>query len=154
MRKRTLTPEQQAARDERRARFKALWKKVAAMSEEQRLQAAACTGVVNVEGKSLSVTNTILIIMQRPGATVVGGFRQWLKNGRQVVKGQHGVQIWVPVFNKGAAPVEGEPSEDGEKRGFVVGTVFDISQTEERSVRLGCAEQDTDAELLALLEEA
>lgn len=127
----TLTAEQAAARDARREKFRALVKSVAAMSDEQRnalvMQAGA---VVTCEGKALSMTNTMLLFLQLPGVSVVGGFRQWLKAGRCVRKGQHGGSIWIPLMAKGA---DAEPEASGEStdRRFGTATVFDISQTDE-----------------------
>ncbi len=140
--KRTLTAEQTAAKDARRARFKALWKQVAAMPEAARLEACAKLGIVTCEGSGLSIRNQILIALQLPGATVVGGFRQWLKHGRAVQKGQHGAMIWVPCGGRSndvpldgtaggvACVADGAPEGDNDRR-FLVGTVFDLSQTKE-----------------------
>lgn len=136
MKKRKLTPEQEAARDARRLKFKALWKQVSMMPPiERQLMADKC-GLVTCEGHPLSPANTYLIILQCPGATVLGGFRQWRKMGRTVRKGQHGAMIWVPCGSRktDAAPAAptaiGEPTEDGDSR-FITGTLFDISQTDE-----------------------
>ena len=122
--KRTLTAEQQAARDERRAKFRKLAKQVADMEPEQRSQLAMKMPVVTVEGRTLSPFNCCLITSQNPTATVVGGFRQWIASGRAVRKGEHGLCLWVPTGKK--AP-EGEPDEVH----FLIGTVFDVSQTDE-----------------------
>lgn len=133
MRRRTLTPEQIAKRDERRARFKTLWKQVAAMPQAERVLMANKCGMVTCDGHPLSPSNTYLVLLQCPGATVLGGFRQWLKHGRAVRKGEHGAMIWVPCGAKKAddAPrPEGEPAGDNDSR-FITGTIFDISQTEE-----------------------
>jgi hypothetical protein len=98
MKKRTLTAEQIAARDARRARFQGMVKQLAKMSEADRAQLAAqCGAVLNIEGRALSVTNTILCFLQCPGVSVVGGFRQWIKAGRCVRKGEHGLTIWIPL---------------------------------------------------------
>jgi antirestriction protein ArdC len=43
-----------------------------------------------------SLHNQILIAFQMPGATRVAGFRQWLKLGYAVKKGEHGICIWAP----------------------------------------------------------
>lgn len=127
-----ITPEQKAKSAERRERFKKIVSEVAAMSDEQREALAARMGaLVTVEGRSLSPCNSQLIAMQNPTATIVGGFRQWLDQGRCVRKGEHGMMIWVPTFKKS----DGESGEgEGEKKGFIVGTIFDISQTDEARV--------------------
>ena len=124
--KRQLTPEQAQARDARREKFKQLVKQVAAMSDTERAALALNAGaVVTVEGKALSPINTMLCFMQLPNVSVVGGFRQWLKAGRCVRKGQHGATIWVPLGTKA------EPTGDGDRQAFGTGTVFDIAQTDE-----------------------
>ena len=104
MKRRTLTPEQEAARAEKRAKVNALVKKVGAMSDGERQELfARFAGIVTCEGRQLSLTNTILCALQFPGATMVGGFRQWLKCGRCVAKGQKsGMSIFVPLGKKGA----------------------------------------------------
>lgn len=129
--KRQATAEQKAKAAERKARFAALVKKVAEMSDEQRAQMAAQMGVVvNCEGRPLSPRNTMLAAMQRGNVTIVGGFRQWLDKGRCVRKGEHGLQILVPCN-----PKKDENKQEGEistkdRVFFVSGTVFDISQTD------------------------
>lgn len=141
MKKRKLTPEQEAARDARRLKFKALWKQVAAMPESERLLIACKLGLVTCDGHPLSPGNQYLIFLQCPAASVLGGFRQWRKHGRSVRKGQHGAMIWVPCGGKkneapldgsrsASAVADGEPAGDSDSR-FIVGTLFDISQTEE-----------------------
>ena len=125
--KKKLTPEQQAAREARRERFRATVKKVAEMPEAERAQLALqCGAVVTCEGRALSVTNTILCFLQRPGVSVVGGFRQWIKAGRCVRKGEHGLTIWIPLGVK-----ENEAGEIGDGARFGTATVFDVGQTQE-----------------------
>ena len=131
-----LTEEQKAKAAERKERFKALWKQVSAMPELERVQLSNRLGLVTCEGRGLSLTNQMLIALQRPGATVLGGFRQWLKQGRAVRKGEHGCMIWVPCGAKGGADAAAAPAGDGDAGEgsdvrFIVGTVFDIGQTEE-----------------------
>ena len=129
--KRTLTPEQIARRDERRAKFKVLWKQVADMPELERVQLANRTGLLTCDGHSLSPRNQCLIILQAPKASVVGGFRQWLKHGRAVRKGEHGAMIWVPTGGRKSTGPQGETVlEEGTETRFTIGTVFDIGQTD------------------------
>ena len=124
-----LTAEQKQATTERRDRFKALVKKVAAMTPDERKKLVATTpGIMTVERHTLSPINSILIMMQNPEATIVGGFNQWIKNGRTVRKGEHGFSIWIPL-NKTAGP-DGAQEEPDELH-FGSGTVFDITQTKE-----------------------
>jgi hypothetical protein len=137
--KRQLTAEQVAKRDTRRAQFKALWKQVAAMPELERIQMSNKLGLVTCDGHALSLCNTMLVALQHPGATVLGGFRQWLKHGRVVIKGQHGAMIWCPTCKHcdgtqqpdGTDPVA---AGNGDDLRFIIGTVFDISQTQEIEV--------------------
>jgi len=139
--KRQLTAEQEAARKARKEKFGALWKQVAAMPELERVQLANKLGIVTCEGHELSLCNTMLIALQNPTASIVGGFRQWLKHGRCVRKGEHGLMIWCPTGGgKGEVPpmaiiVYGSnPAPEGDHR-FIIGTVFDIGQTEELEAR-------------------
>jgi len=119
------TPAQHEAAQQRREAFRALVRKVAQLSEAERTEIAdKIGGVLRVEGGTLSPRNTLLCYFQCPTASMVGGFRQWLNNGRAVRKGEHGFTIWIPSTRKG------ETEEDNETV-FLTGTVFDISQTEE-----------------------
>lgn len=111
--------------EERKAKFSSLAKRLKAMSEDQKIGIVLGRGIVNVEGKALSLNNMVLLLFQANGTvpTVVGGFKQWKTAGRYVKKGEHGLMIWYPSRNK---VEEGE----AEELRFFVGTVFDISQTE------------------------
>jgi antirestriction protein ArdC len=82
------------------------------------------------------------------GATVVGGFQQWKRMGRMVRKGEKGLAIWFPRMRAAAddggerrlvAGVSDGEDDDGEKMEmkFMLGTVFDISQTEEVEAERG-----------------
>lgn len=131
-----LTAEQKAKRDERRAKFKALWKQVADTPEVDRIKATAHLGLVTCDGHSLSLCNSMLVVLQCPTATVLGGFRQWLKHGRAVKKGEHGAMVWIPTGQRkeqsvdaSVQPVNGE--SEVTRQGFIIGTLFDIGQTEE-----------------------
>ncbi len=101
-----------------------------------------------------SFRNTVAIWMQRPDATQVAGYRTWQSLGRQVRKGEHGIQILAPVTRRkderdaegnqpdtSAAP--GGDGREGGKReepgsgpgsrqlvGVRIAHVFDYSQTE------------------------
>ncbi len=76
-----------------------------------------------------SANNCLLILMQRPDATRVAGYRKWQQLGRQVRKGEKGIKILAPISRTVA-----EDEETGEKVralvGFKTATVFDISQTD------------------------
>ena len=88
-----------------------------------------------------SFCNTMLIYMQNPDATYVKGYKAWNKLGRHVRKGEKGIMIIAPCFNK----VEelNEPDNEAEYhdkeakkdvrhvlKGFKTTHVFDIGQTE------------------------
>ncbi len=81
-----------------------------------------------------SVSNTILIAMQRPDATLVAGYSAWKNNfDRQVKKGEQGIKIIAP------APIKKQMEVDGEIQEVVIPTfkvvnVFDVSQTEGREL--------------------
>ena len=97
---------------------------------------------------SYSLNNTILIAMQKPGATLVAGYTAWQKDhDRHVKKGEKGIQIIAPSPYKvkqerdALDPKTGKPQMDAqgnplkeiievERPAFKVATVFDISQTE------------------------
>jgi hypothetical protein len=142
MARRQPTAEQKQKAAERRERFRELAKRVAAMSEDERAALVMrCGAIVTVEGRPLSVFNSCLVLSQLPSASLVGGFRQWLAHGRQVRKGAVGIAIWVPTGPRAAesngpadASYGGEPIADAVediRTRFVMGTVFDVSQTQE-----------------------
>lgn len=113
--------------DERREGFRKLAAKIAGMTDDQRKELASKCVATCIEGRGFSFANTCLIAHQRPDATLVGGFRQWIKAGRAVRKGEHGFGIWVPIPRRRD---DGEIDRDAKPR-FMMGTVFDVSQTEE-----------------------
>ncbi len=130
-----LTTEQEANRDARREKFRALVKHVAEMTDEQKAHLTARLGaVLTCDGHALSLHNTLMLMVQCPNVSVVGGFRQWIKAGRVVRKGEHGHMIWLPRVKGGTAeaatPAPAEADAKPELR-FLMGTVFDITQTDE-----------------------
>jgi len=88
-------------------------------------------------GRTFSFRNTLLIFAQRPDASMVMGFRQWQQLGRSVKKGERGLMILVPrTYKKKDAP-EGEDDEALDSRAgvsFIVGYVFDVTQTEGETI--------------------
>ena len=112
---------------ERKEKFSKLAKRLKGMTEQEKADLVAGVGIHNVDGKLLSLNNMCLLLFQSDGTipTVVGGYRQWQNAGRQVKRGEHGMMIWYPSSRK-----KDEDSE--EEMRFYVGTVFDISQTEEK----------------------
>ena len=77
-----------------------------------------------------SFNNCILIMMQNPEATRVAGFHTWLKLGRSVRKGEHGIRILAPLTFKRDDVDSDSPSAERVVRGFRAVSVFDISQTD------------------------
>lgn len=113
-------------KQEKRAKIKELAGRLAALTPEQKLELSIKCGVCNPDGHQLSVINNCLLHFQTEGTdrivTVVAGYKQWKRSGRQVMKGQHGLMIWVPSVK--------EDDETGEESvSFYPATVFDISQT-------------------------
>jgi hypothetical protein len=132
--KKNLTPEQKAHAEERRRNFRGLAKQLADMPESDRaILAAKLPGIATVEGHSLSLTNMLLCVMQRPSITLVGGFNQWRQHGRAVRKGEHGLAIWVPSsrLQKADGAEQARAVPDPDSMNFFMGTVFDVAQTEE-----------------------
>ncbi len=78
-----------------------------------------------------SFNNVALIMCQRPEASRVAGFQTWKGIDRHVKKGEKGIRIMVPykakIEQEGADPLF-------VVRGFGVGYVWDIAQTEGRPV--------------------
>ena len=81
-----------------------------------------------------SIGNLILIMVQKPEASRVAGFKTWKDLGRWVKKGEKGIAILAPCM-----PPKGqktEPKEDEEEEinvspiYFKVVHVFDVSQTD------------------------
>lgn len=139
--KRQLSAEQIAARDARRLKFRGLVKQAASLTEEQKANWLGKVGcILTADGGMISgLRNTVLLYMQLGTPTIVGGFRQWLKHGRCVRKGEHGAMIWCPTGKRNEetttsttpAPANGsEPTGEDSDTHFIIGTVFDVSQTE------------------------
>jgi antirestriction protein ArdC len=152
MRRHQPTPEQKAQAAERRARFTELAKQIAALTDDERGALVARVGaIVTCEGRALSVHNSCLVLTQLPTASMVGGFRQWQAHGRSVRKGEHGLMIWVPTSRttdaEPAAPAAdaGETEGEGKRAGFVMGTVFDVTQTEPTAERERAEQPDAAA---------
>lgn len=104
----------------------------------QRLE-AACEELRSSEGwqrfararallRGYSLSNTLLILAQRPGATTVASYRRWLELGRQVRRGETALRIWAPSTRRERDAESGE--EGATVRRWVLVPVFDIAQTE------------------------
>lgn len=84
---------------------------------------------------SYSAYNCILILMQKPEATLVAGYKAWqTKFHRQVRKGENAIRILAPMPHKMTKQVKHEDgtTEDREVQWttFRAVPVFDVSQTE------------------------
>ena len=89
-----------------------------------------------------SPSNVLLIAMQDPDASNLGGIRLWNSLGRRVRKGEKGIAILAPCLYKGqqdqetpqqpALRADDAKAEIGQRalRAFRVVHVFDVSQTE------------------------
>jgi hypothetical protein len=94
-----------------------------------------------------SFINTFLIMLQRPDATCVASFKTWKSMERSVKKGEHGIEIFVPMLIKNQqkeeyqnhktqipdeSVLEEETTHNRENNllGFKMGYIFDVSQTE------------------------
>jgi DNA primase catalytic core len=89
--------------------------------------------------------NTMLIAAQRPGATRVAGYEAWQSLGRQVGKGERGIQILAPVIRRPRRDDDAQTIDDGQTiddadhrggedprprvSGFRVAYVWDVEQT-------------------------
>ncbi|CAB4896493.1 MAG: toprim domain-containing protein [Actinobacteria bacterium] len=100
-----------------------------------------------------SFNNVLLIAAQRPGATAVAGYEAWKALGRQVDKGERGIQILAPIVRRASSPdtagddttaaataadttasnnsgqTTGSGSTPRRVAGFRVAHVFDVDQT-------------------------
>ena len=88
-----------------------------------------------------SVMNQLLIWFQKPNASYISGFRQWLDKGRQVTDWGAGITIYGPRQGKrksnltedqkkGMSPEQvSEAESDTQYTYFVALTVYDISST-------------------------
>lgn len=74
---------------------------------------------------SYSKRNQILIMLQRPEASLVAGYQKWQTMGRQVKQGERSLKILAPGIKKD----EDDPNVRRIRYFFAV-SVFDISQTD------------------------
>lgn len=87
-----------------------------------------------------SVNDIILIMMQKPEASLVAGYKAWqTKFKRQVRKGEKGITILAPCQHK-VVVGEDEDGNDIEKKwmSFRAVKVFDVSQTDGEELPTGC----------------
>lgn len=115
-------------KQEKRKKMIDLRVKLGNLSQEQRQQIASTYRVINVDGRVLSLNNTVLLHLQSNGIqpTVVAGFKQWKSAGKCVRKGEHGFMIWFPVGNK-----NDDTGDIDDPTYFYTTYVFDISQVDD-----------------------
>lgn len=81
-----------------------------------------------------SFNNTILIYMQKPDATMLAGYKQWMSRGRQVKKGEKSIKIFGhSTIKKKDENGNVVLNDDGSEATYVyypILSVFDVSQTE------------------------
>jgi hypothetical protein len=152
------TAEQKEAAATRRAGIKQLCAIVKALPIEKRVLLAASYGIRNPEGRELSPFNQCLLVHQNSSVSIVGGFQQWKKLNRSVKKGERALAIWVPCGkqSESASDAGANPDTDND-RFFILGSVFDISQTETDDEKAARKERETlalPAPALALMEHA
>lgn len=87
-----------------------------------------------------SLGNLLLIMWQKPNATLCAGFKQWQKHERYVKKGEHGIKILAPwKFKVTEVNDAGEEEEKSVMRFYPV-TVFDVTQTDGKPLEIGHSE--------------
>jgi antirestriction protein ArdC len=74
--------------------------------------------------------NQLLIWRQKPDASFVAGFHNWLKLGRYVRKGEKGIAILAPMFFKDKRQTADGSETESQRIWFKVVYVFDLSQTD------------------------
>lgn len=120
-----------AQKSEKYQRAKELSAKIARMSGDERVKLSEKMGsVFNPQGHQLTLHNTLLLMSQceRDDLTLVAGFKQWIKAGRVVRKGEHSIGfINVPIRKKAKESDE----DDKGSLYFRLVPVFDVSQTDE-----------------------
>ena len=77
-----------------------------------------------------SFSNQMLIYIQKPESTEVAGYNKWEEMGRQVKKGERGIEILAPIFIKKKKEEEDGTIKEETFTRFRSVRVFDISQTE------------------------
>jgi len=114
-------------REQKKERIAKIRQALTALTPEQREQKLAnLNRIITVEGHVLSSYNTCAIYTQteETAITIVGGYQQWQRAGRQVQKGEQGFIIFVPKIKK-----EEEQNLDEDLQ-YITASVFDITQTE------------------------
>jgi hypothetical protein len=130
--------------------LEALLQKAGEMLKDAEFKKALLLGIGDVERYSL--VNRIIILSQKPNATMVKGFKSWNKVGRRIKKGEKAILIFAPLMEERKI-VEKQVNENGEEievertvqelKGFRRVPVFDISQTEGPDIATPQNVQDT-----------
>jgi hypothetical protein len=165
----SMTVHQQTAKtrqEEALAALEALQKKIIEAKDSQVFK-----DWLRFQGKfrSYSFNNTMLIMIQKPDATKLAGFRKWEELDRHVKLGERGILILCPSFRSReefvrdpvTKEIETDP-ETGKPRikevsyrvGYHNGYIFDVSQTEGAPIPTLPVQATTGAEALPLLEHA
>lgn len=91
--------------------------------------------------RQYSFYNLLLIAVQKDGATLCAGFKQWYKHKRWVNEGEKALWILAPGFvsvKKNKADGDGEDEEKTKKLSYFFSVpVFDISQTSGQELLIG-----------------
>ena len=97
-----------------------------------------------------SAGNCILIMLQKPEASLVAAFGKWKQLGRTVNKGEKGIAILAPMTfrNKQSENEDEEEQDEAETRtlGFRKVYVFDVSQTSGEPIPEYVSDLDEDIE--------
>jgi len=106
----------------KRAKLTEMSKYISRMTDDEKRELIdQCGGVVRADGKTMSLHNSCLALLQDQGCSMLAGYVGWQKLGRQVIKGAKSIGVWVP---------SGAKNDDGTPDFFMFRPVFDISQTE------------------------
>lgn len=101
--------------------------------------------------------NSLLLVLQDPDATQVAGYRTWQSLGRQVRRGEKGLQVLAPLTYRpkereagresptaGATPDDGEEQPSRRISGWKIEHVYDIRQTDGEPLPVVSPEQVSD----------
>ena len=115
----------EAEKREWREKMKGYTAQVAALSDSEREKMAAQNPIVTCEGHAISAKNSIFLSLQSDiEFTVIGGFKQWQKAGRQVKAG-NGAAGYIHV------PARVKNKEGENELRFRMVPMWDVSQTRE-----------------------
>lgn len=97
-----------------------------------------------------SPANALLIMSQRPDATMVAGFKTWQSLDRYVKRGEHGLTVLAPVTKKVGEEAQRDDTSSSPDTSsaaprtivtFRPATVFDIAQTDGKPLDLPHAQE-------------